>query len=145
MVKSKSSQKHGYISKFLKRADKAIEVGIKNADKTIKEGIKKADEVLDTGIELGIISAKQARIEAKKLRKRAEKEAIQFQKQAEKEAKRIKNQSKKKIQSRITKIQKSSSRQKNIKMIEQLGRLKKTGVITKREFQQKKRQLLKRI
>lgn len=145
MVKSKSSKKHGFISKFLKQADKAIEVGIKNADKTIKEGIKKADEVLDTGIELGIISAKQAKIEAKKLRKRAEKEAIQFQKQAEKEAQRIRIKSKKEIKNRLKNVTKSTSRKENLRLLEKLARLKKGGVITEKEFQQKKKELLREI
>ena len=62
MVRSKKPSR-GYISKFLKTADKAISQGIKDADIALREGIKKADEALDAGIELGLISTKQARIE----------------------------------------------------------------------------------
>jgi len=145
MTKSKKPQSRGYIGKFLKTADKAIVQGIKDADKAIHEGIKKADESLDTGIELGIISTKQARIEAKKLRKQAEKEAILFQKNAEKEVQRIRKQSEKVIKKRIRKIRQSNSRAENLRILEKLGKLKKAGVITEREFQQKKKELLREI
>ncbi len=124
----------GYISKFLKSADKAI-----------GEGIKKADEALDTGIELGIISAKQARVEAKKLRKQAEKEAAIFQKNAEREAEKIRKQSEKEIKKRIGKITQSNSRAENLRVLEKLGKLKKAGIITNSEFQRKKKELLKKI
>ena len=97
MAKSKKPSR-GYISKFLKKADEGIVKGIKEADKAIHEGIKKADEALDAGIELGIISTKQARIEAKKIRKQAEKETILFQQSAKKEVQRIRKQSEKKAQ-----------------------------------------------
>ena len=145
MNKSKKPKTRGYISKFLKKADKTIGQGIKNADKAIQEGIKKADEALDAGIDLGIISAKQAKIEAQKMRKQVEKEANQFQKHAEKEAQKIKNQGKQEIKKRIRNIQKSNSKTENLLILEKLGKLKKAGIITEREFQQKKKELLKEI
>ena len=145
MVKHKKPKKRGYISEFLKTADKAIAQGIKAADKSIHEGIKKADEALDAGIELGIISTKQARIEAKKLRKQAEKEAILFQKNAEKQAQRIRKQSEKEIKHRIGKLRQSNSRAENLRILEKLGKLKKAGIITNSEFQRKKKELLRKI
>ena len=127
-------QKRGYISKFLGTADKAIQ-----------DGIKKADEALDAGIELGIISAKQARVEAKRLRKEAEKEVARLQKQAELEGNKIKSRSEKKIKTKIAKLKQSSSPEENLRVLEKLGKLKKAGIISQKEFQQKKKQLLKDI
>ncbi|MCZ6583458.1 MAG: SHOCT domain-containing protein [Thaumarchaeota archaeon] len=127
-------KKRGYLSKFLGTADKAIQ-----------DGIKKADETLDAGIELGIITAKQARVEAKRLRKEAEKEVAKLQKQAEVEIDKIKSRSEKKIKSKIAKLKQSSSPEENLRVLEKLGKLKKAGIISQKEFQQKKKQLLKDI
>ena len=146
MVKHKKPKKRGYISKFLEKADEAISAGIKDADKAFQEGIKKADEALDAGIDLGIISTKQARKEAKKYRKVAQTRVKQLQKQAEKEANRLKNESRKKIKEKIATVKiKSSSRKETLLILGKLGRLRKTGVITKKEFQKKKKELLKGI
>ena len=127
-------KKRGYISKFLDTADKAIQ-----------DGIQKADEALDAGIELGIISAKQARVEAKRLRKEAEKEAAKLQKKAEIEANKIKNKSEKRIKTRIAALKQAPSPEENLRILEKLGKLKKAGIISQKEFQQKKKQLLKDI
>ena len=127
-------KKRGYISKFLDTADKAIQ-----------DGIQKADEALDAGIELGIISAKQARVEAKRLRKEAEKEVARLQKQAEVRANKIKSKSEKKIKTKIATLKQSSSPEENLRVLEKLGKLKKAGIISQKEFQQKKKQLLKDI
>ena len=127
-------KKRGYISKFLDTADKAIQ-----------DGVKKADEALDAGIELGIISAKQARVEAKRLRKEAEKEAAKLQKKAEIEANKIKNKSEKRIKTKIAALKQSPSPEENLRILEKLGKLKKAGIISQKEFQQKKKQLLKDI
>ena len=146
MVKHKKPKKRGYISKFLEKADETISAGIKDADKAFQEGIKKADEALDAGIDLGIISTKQARKEAQRYRKVAQIRVEQLQKQAEKEANHLKNESRKKIKEKIAIVKiKSSSRKKNLLILEKLGRLRKTGVITKKEFQKKKKELLKGI
>lgn len=146
MVKHKKPIKRGYISKFLKKADEAIGVGIKNADKAFQEGIKKADEALDVGIDLGIISTKQARKEAQRYRKVAQIQVKQLQKQAEKEANHLKNESRKKIKEKIATVKiKTSSRKETLLILEKLGRLRKIGVITEKEFQKKKKELLKGI
>jgi len=146
MVKHKIPKKRGYISKFLKKADETIDAGIKNADKAFQEGIKKADEALDAGIDLGIISTKQARKEAQRYRKAAQIRVKQLQKQAEKEANRLKNESRKKIKEKIATVKiKSSSRKETLLILEKLGRLRKMGIITEKEFQKKKKELLKGI
>ena len=146
MVKHKKPIKRGYISKFLKKADEAIGMSIKNADKAFQEGIKKADEALDVGIDLGIISTKQARKEAQRYRKVAQIQVKQLQKQAEKEANRLKNESRKKIKEKIATVKiKTSSRKETLLVLEKLGLLRKTGVITEKEFQKKKKELLKGI
>ena len=146
MVKHKKPIKRGYISKFLKRADEVIGVSIKNADKAFQEGIKKADEALDVGIDLGIISTKQARKEAQRYRKVAQIQVNQLQKQAEKEANRLKDKGRKKIKEKIATVKiKSSSRKETLLILGKLGRLRKTGVITEKEFQKKKKELLKGI
>jgi len=146
MAKHKKPKKRGYISKFLEKADETISAGIKDADKAFQEGIKKADEALDAGIDLGIISAKQASIEAKRYRKVAQIQVKQLQKLAEKEANRLKNESRKKIKEKIATVKiKSSSRKETLLILGKLERLRKTGVITKKEFQKKKKELLKGI
>ncbi len=146
MVKHKKPKKRGYISKFLEKADEAISAGIKDADKAFQEGIKKADEALDAGIDLGIISTKQARKEAQMYRKVAQIRVKQLQKQGEKEANRLKNKSRKKIKEKIATVKiKSSSRKETLLILGKLGRLRKTGVITEKEFQKKKKELLKGI
>ncbi len=146
MVKHKKPIKRGYISKFLKKADEAIGASIKNADKAFQEGIKKADEALDVGIDLGIISTKQARKEAQRYRKVAQIQVKQLQKQAEKEANRLKDKGRKKIKEKIATVKiKSSSRKETLRILEKLGFLRKTGVITEKEFQKKKKELLKGI
>ncbi len=146
MVKHKKPIKRGYISKFLKKADDVIGMSIKNADKAFQEGIKKADEALDVGIDLGIISTKQARKEAQRYRKVAQIQVKQLQKQAEKEANRLKDKGRKKIKEKIATVKiKSSSRKETLLILEKLGFLRKTGVITEKEFQKKKKELLKGI
>ncbi len=146
MVKHKKPKKRGYISKFLKKADETISAGIKDADKAFQEGIKKADEALDAGIDLGIISTKQARKEAQRYRKAAQIQVKQLQKQAEKEANRLKNESRKKIKEKIATVKiKSSSHKETLLILGKLGRLRNTGVITEKEFQKKKKELLKGI
>jgi len=146
MVKHKKPIKRGYISKFLKKADEVIGAGIKNADKAFQEGIKKADEALDVGIELGLISTKQARKEAQRYRKVAQIQVKQLQKQAEKEANRLKDKGRKKIKEKMATVKiKSSSRKETLLILEKLGFLRKTGVITEKEFQKKKKELLKGI
>ncbi len=156
MKKSKKPQSRGYISKFLKTADKAMIQGIKDVDIAIHEGIKKADKALDAGIEIGIITAKQARLETKRLRNQAEKEVrvLQdqtqkeinlLQKRAEQQAEQLLNQSNKEINKRVKKLKQSSSRQENLRVLSKLAQLKKAGVITQKEFLQKKKHLLKEI
>ncbi len=146
MIKHKKPKKRGYISKFLKKADEAISAGIKDADKAFQEGIKKADEALDAGLDLGIISTKQARKEALRYRKAAQIRVKQLQKQAEKEANRLKNKSRKKIKEKIAAAKiKSSSPKETLLILGKLGRLRKTGVITEKEFQKKKKELLKGV
>ena len=62
-------KKGGYIDKFLKKADKAIQ-----------EGVKKADEALEEAVEFGSMTAKQAAKTSKELRNQAKKERETLQK-----------------------------------------------------------------
>jgi len=156
MNKQKKAKSRGYISKFLKTADKAIGSGIKNADAAIQEGIKKADEALDAGIEIGIFTTKQARSETRRLRNQAEnefkvlqdqtqKEISLLQKRAVQKVKQLQNQSNKEIKKRVKKLKQSSSRQENLRILSKLAQLKKAGIITQKEFLLKKKQLLEEI
>ncbi|MEK0321114.1 MAG: hypothetical protein QQN61_08510, partial [Nitrosopumilus sp.] len=65
------SNKGGYIEKFLKTADKALQEGVKKADKALQEGVKKADRVLDNAVDIGVMTAKQASKTSKELRNQA--------------------------------------------------------------------------
>ena len=119
-----ADKKGGYIDKFLKKADRAIQ-----------EGIKKADEALDEAVEIGSITAKQAAKTSKELHKKAlhEKETLQ-------------KKGIKKINDSLTSVKKiTASSQDNLEVLEKLGKLRKSGIITEKEFQAKKKEVLERI
>lgn len=119
-----TKKKVGYIERFLKKADKAID-----------EGVKRADEVLEDAVEFGTMTAKQAAQASKELQNRAKKESEQLHKRGTK------------------KINESISAAKNVTAdteddlatLEKLGKLRKAGVITQKEFQEKKKKILDRI
>ncbi len=118
------AKKGGYIEKFLKKADKALQ-----------EGVKKADEVLDDAVELGAMTAKQASKTSKELRNQAKKERDSLHKKG------------------IKKISEGISAAKNIgsnphddlKTLKKLGELRDNGILTEKEFQTKKKKILDRI
>ncbi len=117
-------KKGGYIGKFLKRADKALQ-----------DGVKKADEILDDAVEFGEMTAKQAAKTSRELQNQAKKERIALQKRGAK-----------KINEGITAAKKiTSNTDEDLATLEMLGRLRKSGVITEREFQAKKKKILGRI
>ncbi|HET6516692.1 MAG TPA: SHOCT domain-containing protein [Nitrosopumilaceae archaeon] len=121
-------KKTGYLSNFLKRADKAI-------DDAISQGVKRADEVLDDAVEFGKIASAEAQKQSKKLHK-----------QATKESEKLKKESEKRIRGSIASARKMSiNSEENLKTLEKLGKLRKSGVITEKEFQAKKKKLLARI
>jgi len=119
-----ASKKGGYIDKFLKKADKAIQ-----------EGVKKADEALEEAVEFGSMTAKQAAKTSKELRSQAKKERESLQKKG------------------IEKINEGISNAKNVtsnahddlEVLKKLGKLRKAEVITEKEFQAKKKKILDRI
>ncbi|QDI89538.1 SHOCT domain-containing protein [Candidatus Nitrosopumilus sp. SW] len=119
-----AAKKAGYIEKFLKKADKAIQ-----------EGVKRADEVLEDAVEFGTMTAKQAAQASKEFRKQAKKERDELQKRGVK-----------KINEGITAAKNmSSSTEDDLETLERLGKLRKSGVITEKEFQAKKKKILGRI
>lgn len=119
-----ADKKGGYIDKFLKKADKAIQ-----------EGVRKADEALEEAVEFGTMTAKQAAKTSKELRNQAKNERDVLQKRG------------------IAKINESLTNVKNItsntnddlKILKKLGKLRKADVITEKEFQAKKKKILDRI
>ena len=119
-----ATKKGGYIDKFLKKADKALQ-----------EGVKRADEVLDDAVEFGTMTAKQAAQASKELRNQAKKERIALQKRGVK-----------KLGEGITAAKGVvSSAENDLELLEKLGKLRKSGVITEKEFQAKKKKILGRI
>ena len=119
-----NKRKVGHIERFLKRADKAID-----------EGIKKADEILDDAVEFGEMAATQAKKTSKELRKKAEKEG-----------EILKKKGKEKINESIMVAKAAAtSAEDDLKTLESLGKLKKSGIITDKEFQEKKKKILARI
>lgn len=119
-----SSKKSGHIEKFLKKADKALQ-----------EGIKKADEILDDAVEFGEMTAKQASKTSKELRS-----------QAKKERKELEKRGIKKITEGITVAKNvASNTQDDLEILKKLGKLRKSEVITEKEFQAKKKKILDRI
>jgi len=121
MVKTK---KGGYIDRFLKKADKAIE-----------DGIKRADEALEDAVEFGEMAASQAKKTSDELREKAVKEK-EF----------IKSKGIKKINEGITAARMIAGKvDEDLATLEKLGKLKKSGVLTEKEFQEKKKKILSRI
>ncbi len=119
-----TAKRGSHIEKFLKKADEALQ-----------EGIKKADEVLDDAVELGAMTAKQAAKTSKDLRNQAKKERDALQKRG------------------ISKINEGISAAKgmtsnahdDLDILKKLGKLRKSEIITEKEFQAKKRKILDRI
>jgi len=119
-----TAKKGGYIEKFLKKADKALQ-----------EGVKKADGVLDDAVELGIMTAKQAGKTSKELANQAKKEREALQKRGIK-----------KINEGITAAKSvTSNTHEDLETLKKLGKLRKAEIITEREFQAKKKKILDRI
>ncbi len=117
-------KKGGYIDKFLKKADKAIQ-----------EGIKKADAVLDEAVELGEITTKEA-----------SKASKEFTAKAKKESELLQKKGLAKINEGLSSVKKmTTNSEEDLKMLEKLGNLRKSGVITQKEFQEKKKKILSRI
>jgi len=117
-------KKGGYIDKFLKKADKAIQ-----------EGVKKADLVLEEAVEFGSMTAKQAAKTSKELRNQAKKEKEALQKRGIK-----------KINEGISTAKKvTSNAHDDLEILKKLGKLRKAEVITEKEFQTKKKKILDRI
>lgn len=120
-----SSEGDGYIGKFLKKADEAVQ-----------EGVKKADAVLTEAVEVGAISAKEAAKTGRKLSQKALKEESKMQKKAEKV-----------LNDRLKNLKGGRSRDpmRDLELVEKLGELKDKGMITEREFQSKKKKILDQI
>ena len=119
-----TKKKTGYIERFLKKADKAID-----------DGIKRADEALEDAVEFGEMAASQAKKTSEELTKKALKEKEQ-----------IKSKGIKKINEGITAAKNAASNtDEDLRMLEKLGKLRKAGVLTEKEFQEKKRKILSRI
>jgi len=117
-------KKGGYIEKFLKKADKALQ-----------DGVKRADEVLDDAVEFGVMTAKQAAKTSKNLQRQATKERVALQKRGAR-----------KISDGITAAKKITANvDDDLATLERLGKLRESGVITEREFQAKKKRILGRI
>ena len=96
----------------------------KKDDDIIEQLLKKAEDAKNTGIQLSKIAAEQAQIRGKKLKAGGSKKLSE----SISAAKRF-----------------GSSGEVELKMLEKLGKLKKAGIITEKEFQDKKKEILKRI
>jgi len=119
-----TEKKGGYIDKFLKKADKAIQ-----------EGVKKADEALEEAVEFGSMTAKQAAKTSKEFRSQAKKEKETLQKKGIA-----------KINEGLASAKKvTSNPQDDLEILKKLGKLRKAEVITEKEFQVKKKKILDRI
>ena len=119
-----TKRKAGYIEKFLKKADKAIE-----------DGIKRADEALEDAVEFGGMAASQAKKTSEDLRKRATQEKEE-----------IKSKGLKKMSEGIAAARQVTSKaEEDLAILEKIGELRKAGVLTEKEFQEKKKKILDRI
>ena len=101
----------------------------------IDKFLKKADSILDDAVEFGSMTAKQAANTSKSLHAQAKKEKDVLTKKGINTIKQGINVAKKSRQ----------NTQNDLDVLERLGKLKKQRVITEKEFQEKKRKILKRI
>ena len=125
----------GYIEKFRKKASDAIDDGVKKASVAIDDGIKKADDILDEAVEFGAMAAGQAK-----------KTGAELHSKAKKEKDNLKKRGAKKINEGITAAKNATSNtEQDLATLEKLGKLRKAGVITEKEFQAKKKKILARI
>jgi len=100
-----------------------------------KKESKKADEVLEDAVEFGAMTAKQASKASKDIRKQAKKEKEELQKRGIK-----------KITEGISVAKNvTSNTQDDLEILKKLGKLRKSEVITEKEFQAKKKKILGRI
>jgi polyhydroxyalkanoate synthesis regulator phasin len=112
-----------------------IEKLLKNADNAIQEGIKKAEGILNDAVEFGAMTAKQASKTSKEL-----------QSQAKKEKKLLEKRGIAKIVEGMTVAKNiTSNTQDDLEILKKLGKLRKSEVITEKEFQSKKKKVLDRI
>lgn len=125
MAKSKQP---GYIEKFLKRADKAV-------DEALTQGVKRADEILADAAEFGKIAAKEADRKSRDLRKQAKIEGAKLKSKGEREI----------IKGISTARRLTSTDKADLETLAKLGELRKAGIITESEFQSKKKKILGRI
>ncbi len=125
---TRKKQRPGYIEKFLKRADKAI-------DEAIDQGVKRADALLADAAEFGKITASEAK-----------KKSVELRKHAEIESERLKAKGERKITKSIASAKKMVSTSRNdLETLAKLGELRKAGIITEKEFRVKKKQILSKI
>ena len=119
-----TKKKKGHIEKFLKKADKALD-----------EGIKKADEILEDAVEFGGMAASQAK-----------KTSIKLRKKAEKESKSLKKKGAAKLSEGILAAKNVTYNvEDDLKTLSKLGKLRESGILTEKEFQEKKKKILARI
>lgn len=125
MAKQKKS---GYIERFLKRADKAV-------DEALDQGIKRADEILEDAVEFGKLAASEAEKKSRELRKQAKIEGAKLKSKGEQE-----------ISKSISSARRlASTRGEDLETLAKLNELRKAGIITESEFQTKKKKILDRI
>lgn len=116
--------REGRIEKLLRRADAAM-----------LDGIKKADRVLDEAVSIGTITAKQASKTSKDIHARAKKERDALLERGTRG-----------VSAGIETAKRArSSASDDLEVLERLGKLRKSKVITEKEFQAKKKKILERI
>jgi len=125
---AKQTKKPGYIERFLKRADKAI-------DEAVSQGVKRADEILDDAVVFGKMAATEAEKKSRDLRKQAKIESAKLKARGETEL----------VKGIATARRLASSTNENLETLAKLNELRKAGIITEREFQEKKKKILSRI
>jgi len=119
-----TKKKAGFIEKFLIKADRAID-----------DGIKKADKILDDAVDFGGMAAGQAK-----------KTSFELRQKAEKEGELLKKKGMAKLNEGVLAAKNvKTSVEQDLQTLEKLGKLKKSGIITEKEFQEKKKKILARI
>ncbi|CAI9831513.1 MAG: SHOCT domain-containing protein [Nitrosopumilus sp.] len=119
----------------MEQGKRRIEGLLKKADRALQEGIRKADRVIDDAEELGTITARQAARASRGIHARAKKEGDQIRSRAARDISKGVSAAK-----RMT-----TDTRDDLEALEVLGRLRKSKVITEKEFREKKKRILDRI
>jgi hypothetical protein len=112
--------------------------------KVVTKFWKKSDKAIDAGIDSSIELGRKTEATGKKILSALHGESRQLAKKTLKTGKQLKKQSRK-LQSEINLNPKSQASKKNLEILKKLSKLREQKILTAKEFNAKKKELLQKI